>query len=111
MSWSLNIGSIAGTAVTQQIDIVGPAIHLRGYCRSDALEKRTIIATKNRCCGRKVTFERFWLMTEALQNSRFPPNALSLNQTGRRRNVAAKHPFMNLTTCFRVLLLQGDKQV
>jgi hypothetical protein len=34
---------------------------LRGYCRSDALEKRTIIATRNRCCGRKVSppFERF----------------------------------------------------
>ena len=28
-------------------------MHLRGYCRSDALEKRTIIATRNRCCGRK----------------------------------------------------------
>jgi hypothetical protein len=27
-----------------------------------------------------------------------------------RHNVAAEHPFMNLTTCFRVLLIQGDKQ-
>jgi hypothetical protein len=27
-----------------------------------------------------------------------------------RHNVAPEHPFMNLTTCFRVLLIQGDKQ-
>ena len=35
-------------------------MHLRGYCRSDALKKRIIIATRNRCCGRKAPppFER-----------------------------------------------------
>ena len=29
-------------------------VHLRGYCRSDALEKRTIIATRTvleKCCS------------------------------------------------------------
>src|SRR6266704_2264036 len=35
--------------------LVGQRLYLRGYCRSDALEKRTIIATRSRCCGRTVS--------------------------------------------------------
>ena len=55
--------------------------------------------------GRRTGVVPITVITDSAPTGRYRRQPLP-----RKHNVAAEHPFMNLTTCFRVCLLQGDKE-